>query len=84
MRFKSRADLAAEETAALSRGRIIVCKTILPGTKWKRRRWVVIEAYLDGSTDWRDGMKDERTALFVAEIFAKKYGFPVCNLGVLA
>lgn len=83
VRFKSRAEIAKAETVRFARGKIIVCKTIIPGTNWKRRRWVVIEVYLDGSHDWRDGMKDERTALFVADIFAKKCGFPVCNFGVL-
>lgn len=82
VRFRSRAEIASAEVARLAHGRIIVCKVIMPDTNWKRRRWVVIEVFLDGSYKWRDGMKDERTALFVADILAKKYGFSIVNLGV--
>ena len=81
--FMSHADIAAAEAAERARGKIVVAKTLIPGMRWKRRRWVVITNVLDGSSEFRDGMKDEGTALFVAGVFAKKYGFPVVNLVVL-
>ncbi|WP_442753896.1 hypothetical protein ACNHKD_12940 [Methylocystis sp. JAN1] len=83
VKFKSRHRLAAEEMAFLARGHVAVCKTRIPDMGWKRLRWVVITVFLDGTSDWEDGPKDERTALFVAEVRARKYGFKVVNWGVL-
>lgn len=84
VKFKSRKEQEVDELIDVARGHVAVCKAIMPGTGWKRRRRIVITIFRDGSSDWQDGPKDERTALFVAGIFARKYGFTVVNWGAFS
>lgn len=83
VKFRDRDQLARDEAALHARGTILVFKTIMPETGWKRKRWVVVVIFLDGSHEWEDGPRDEATAMLVASFRALKYGFPVANLGVL-
>lgn len=46
-------------------------RRIMPGTNWKRRRWVVILAHPNGETEWWPTADQERARKLALEVAAK-------------